>query len=346
MKSLAAVLVQAGRDLELMELDLPRLSEGQVLVDVIYSGACHTQVLEVRGLRGADPWCPHCLGHEAVGQVLETGAGVTRVSRGDKVVLGWIQTDGNNGGGVTYLHGQTKVNAGPVATFMTMCVASENRLTPLPHGVDPKLAVLLGCAAPTGMGSVINVAAAGAGQSLAVIGTGGVGLCAIAAAAAGGCDPVIAIDRVSTKLDLANALGATHCIDVSKTEMVESVLKIVPGGLDFAVEATGRPEVMAAALKLVRSKGGAVVIIGNAPYGSTVSLDPSAFNQGKRLLGTWGGDSNPARDTAAFAQILQAQNFARSGIVSAPYALSDINRALRDLEDGRIGRPLIDMSQI
>ena len=125
--------------------------------------------------------------------------------------------------------------------------------------------------------------------------------------------------------------------------MTEAATKIVPGGVDIAIEATGRPEVMAAALKLVRSKGGAVVIVGNAPFGSTVSLDPAAFNQGKRLLGTWGGDSDPARDTQTFAEILVARDFAGSGIVSAPYALSSINRALLDLEEGRVGRPLIDM---
>ena len=132
MKSLAAVLIEPGRDLDLMDLDLPALGEGQVLVEVLYSGACHTQVLEVRGRRGADPWCPHCLGHEAVGRVLETGAGVTRVRAGDAVVLGWIQTEGKNGGGVTYGYNGRKVNAGPVATFMKTCIASENRLTRLP----------------------------------------------------------------------------------------------------------------------------------------------------------------------------------------------------------------------
>jgi len=344
MKSLAAVLVQPGRNLELMELDLPVLADGQVLIEVLYSGACHTQILEVRGKRGADPWCPHCLGHEAVGRVLENGGGVSRVSVGDRVVLGWIQTEGKNGGGVTYLHGATKVNAGPVATFMKLCVASENRLVPVREEMDAKLAVLLGCAAPTGMGSVINVAQAQAGQSLAVVGVGGVGLCAIAAAATRGCNPVVAIDMVSSKLELAKALGATHCIDVSGTDMAEAVTKLVPGGLDFAIEATGRPEVMAAALKLVRPRGGTVVIIGNAPAGSSVSIDPSLFNQGKRLLGTWGGDSNPARDSAAFADILHSRNFSQSGILSAPYSLSSINTALLDLEEGRVGRPLIDMS--
>ena len=96
MKTVAAVLVETGRDLELMELTIPALKPGQVLVDVAYSGICHTQVLEVRGRRGHDRWCPHCLGHEAVGTVVETGPGVVKVMAGAAVDRGWRSSPSRN----------------------------------------------------------------------------------------------------------------------------------------------------------------------------------------------------------------------------------------------------------
>jgi len=342
-RTLAAVLVEPGRPLELMELQLPSLKSGQVLVDVAYSGVCHTQVLEVQGLRGRDPWCPHCLGHEAVGTVLETGPGVRKAKAGDAVVLTWIESDGANGGGVVYRNERGTVNAGPVATFVQRCVVSENRLVPLPRGIEPQLGVLLGCAAPTGMGSVINVAQAAEGRSVAVIGAGGVGSCAIVAAAYRKCHPIIAVDKIGSKLAIAKSLGATHAIDSTRDDLSAAISAIVPGGPDIVIEATGRPEVMALALTLARRRGGTVVIIGNAPHGSEVTLDPALFNQGKRLLGTGGGDTRPDVDVPLYAEMLTDSKIAESGIFGARYELADINQALADLAQGHVGRPIIAM---
>src|ERR1700727_1044369 len=102
MKTEAALLVQTGKPLVLAEIEIPALKPGQVLVDIAYSGACHTQVLEARGHKGADPWGPHCLGHEGSGTVLETGPGVTRVKAGDKVILSWLKGAGMEAGGPVY----------------------------------------------------------------------------------------------------------------------------------------------------------------------------------------------------------------------------------------------------
>jgi S-(hydroxymethyl)glutathione dehydrogenase / alcohol dehydrogenase len=342
-KTLAAVLVEPGRPLELMELQIPSLKSGQVLVEVAYSGVCHTQVLEVRGLRGRDPWCPHCLGHEAVGTVLEIGPGVRKARAGDSVVLTWIEGNGANGGGVLYSNERGTINAGPVATFAHRCIVSENRLVPLPSGIEPRLGVLLGCAAPTGMGSVINVARAEEGRSVAVIGAGGVGSCAIVAAAYQKCRPIVAVDKLDSKLAIAKSLGATHAINSTSADPTASISEIIPGGPDIVIEATGRPEVMAFSLTIARHRGGTVVIIGNAPHGSELALDPALFNQGKRLLGTWGGDTQPDRDVPLYAKILAGSKVGESGIFGESYELADINRALSDLAQGGVGRPIIAM---
>ena len=134
MKTEAAVLVETGKPLELVSLEIPPLSRGQCLVEVAYSGACHTQILEARGRRGEDPWLPHCLGHEASGIVLEVGDGVTRASPGDRVALSWIKANGVEAGGSTYDWNGKTVNAGAVTTFQRHTVVSENRVTALPDG--------------------------------------------------------------------------------------------------------------------------------------------------------------------------------------------------------------------
>lgn len=343
MKTQAAILVETGKPLELVELEIPALKPGQVLVEIAFSGVCHTQLLEARGYRGADPFLPHCLGHEGSGVVLETGPGVTRVKPGEAVVLSWIKAAGMNVPGVVYTWGDKKVNAGAVTTFSRHAVISENRLTPIPAGISMRHAALLGCAIPTGFGIVFNTANPQPGQSLAVFGVGGIGLCAIAAAAMAGCVPVIAVDVLAEKLDLAMQLGATYAINAAQTDPVAEINRLCGGGVDFAVEASGRPAVMAQALHSVRAQGGVAAIAGNAHHGEHLAINPAQLNQGKQLRGSWGGDSVPDRDFNRYGRLLNASKFNPELLLTTTYSLAGINQALTDLETGVTPRPLIEM---
>src|ERR1700693_1670656 len=125
MKTDAAILVETGKPLVVAEIEIPALKQGQVLVEVAYSGACGTQVMEAGGLKGEDKWVPHCLGHEGTGTVLETGPAVTKVKPGDKVVLSWIKGRRIEAGGAVYDWDGRKVNAGGVTTFQRHAVVSE-----------------------------------------------------------------------------------------------------------------------------------------------------------------------------------------------------------------------------
>jgi len=205
-------------------------------------------------------------------------------------------------------------------------------------------ATLLGCALPTGLGAVMNVGKSSAGESVAIFGAGGVGLCAVMGAVVSKCAPVIAIDLIESKLEMARTFGATHTINVSEQEVVQAIAEICPNGVDLAIEASGRPTVMATALSAVRSQGGRAGVIGNAPKGQTIVLDPLQFNLGKSLLGTWGGDSQPDRDFPKFASLMIDDEIDVDPLFSKPYSLETINSALDDLEDGKIGRPLVDMN--
>src|ERR1700738_53885 len=241
MKTEAALLVQTGTPLVVAEIEIPLLKPGQVLVEIAYSGACGTQVMEWRGDKGEDKWVPHCLGHEGTGVVLETGSAVTKVKADDKVVLSWIKGTGIEAGGAVYAWDGRKGNAGGVTTFQRHAVVSENRLTVLPGNLSMDVAVLLGCAAPTGMGAIYNVLKAQPGDAVAVFGTGGIGLNALMAAALAGAMPLIGIDPNPTRRALAKTYGATHLIDPSETDVLGEIKKIVPHGVDLAVESSGLP---------------------------------------------------------------------------------------------------------
>ncbi|MFN5688407.1 zinc-binding dehydrogenase, partial [Bradyrhizobium sp.] len=283
------------------------------------------------------------LGHEGTGTVIEAGSAVTKVKAGDKVVLSWIKGTGIEAGGAVYDWDGKKVNAGGVTTFQRHAVVSENRLTLLPPDLPMDVAVLLGCAAPTGMGAVYNVLKVQPGDAVAVFGTGGIGLNALMAAALAGAMPVIGIDPNPTRRALAQIYGATHVIDASGDVLAE-IKKIVPQGVDLAVESSGIPAVMEQAINATRQQGGRAVVIGNAKHGAVLSLNPGVFNQGKSLLGTWGGDSVPDRDYGRYGRLLNSGRFPVRDLLSKPYSLAQADQALQDLAAGKVGRPLIDMS--
>ena len=345
MKTDAAILTELQKPLVVTDIEIPSLKPGQVLVDISYSGICHTQLSECKGHRGEDKFLPHCLGHEGSGIVRENGNGVTKVKVGDRVIISWIKGTGADVSSTVYQWGNKRVNAGGVTTFSRQSVISENRLTVIPNDISMEVAAFIGCAVPTGMGSVLNTAPPRPGQSIAIFGTGGIGLCAVAGAAISGCAPIIAVDINPEKLQVAKKMGATHCICSKTDNPVEEIMKICPGGIDFAIEATGIPDVMNIALTSVRVQGGIAVVIGNANFNDKLVIDPRQLNMGKQLRGTWGGDNNPDIDFPRYCQLVKYGRLNLDPLMSTPYSLRDINQALTDLAMGRVVRPLIDMSR-
>ncbi len=345
MKTEAAVLVETGKPLVIAELELPSLKSGQVLVDISFSGVCHTQVLECRGYRGEDPYLPHCLGHEGSGIVLEIGPNVKKVKPGDKIILSWMKSSGADVSGGVYQWNGKSVNAGGITTFSRHSIISENRLTVISKKLNMDEAAMLGCAVPTGVGSILNTAKPKAGQSIAIFGMGGIGLCALSGALIAGCSPIVAVDVQDSKLQLAKQMGASHSINASHSDPVEELKKICPRSLDFAVEASGQSSVIIQALLSVRNQGGSVIVIGNARHGEKVELDPRQLNMGKRILGTWGGDNIPDRDFPIYCNLVAAGKIRLKPLLTKTYRLSEINQAIDDLEAGKVIRPLIEMGK-
>ena len=159
-----------------------------------------------------------------------------------------------------------------------------------------------------------------------------------------GCNPRIAIDINPSKLAAAKALGATHCIDASCEDPMAAIQKIGP--LDFAIEASGSTVVMKQAFQSVRSQGGTAVVVGNARAGQELTLDPKEFNQGKRLLGTWGGDNSPDQHFPQYCNLIRDGHLHLASFTERIYSLEQINQALEDLESGQVLRPLLDMNPV
>jgi len=342
----AAVLYETGKPLRLEQLLIPEPGPGQVVVDVAYSGVCHTQLGEARGRRGPDRFLPHALGHEGAGTVVAIGPDVAKVQPGDKVVLSWIKGSGRDVAGMVYerADGGGSVNSGAVSTFMRRTVTCESRVIPVPAAMPLKEAALLGCAAPTGCGIVKNDAGVGKGESVAVFGVGGIGLSAVLGCVMAGASPIIAVDANPQKLAKAGEVGASHLINATEVDPVAEVMRITEGrGVDYAIEAAGKTEVMETAFKSVRNFGGLCVVAGNPEPGERIRVDPFDLIRGKRIIGSWGGKTDPDKDIPSYVEAFLDNRLPLQALLTHTYPLERINDALDDLEAGKVVRALIDM---
>lgn len=343
----AAILGKLNAPLEVCEdIVLPQLLPGQVLVKVEYSGVCHSQLMESKGKRGEDGYLPHLLGHEGSGVVQSVGTGVVKVKKDDKVILGWIKGSGMDAGGVKYTQNGRVVNAGAVTTFNEYAVVSENRCTPLPAGVPMDIAVLFGCALPTGAGIVMNTLKPHKDSMIAVIGLGGIGMSSLMATSLYDCSKVIAIDVNDEKLDLAKEFGATDTINASRVDVVSEVMRLTANqGVDYSVEAAGMVDTIETAFAIVKKGGGLCVFASHPETGRQISIDPYDLISGKRIQGTWGGGCDPDRDIPRMAQLYVDGKLPLERLISRRYTLDNINDALKDLDSRCVGRPLIEMSK-
>jgi S-(hydroxymethyl)glutathione dehydrogenase/alcohol dehydrogenase len=259
----AAILAQSREPLVVDEITLPdALGVGQVLVKVLYSTICGAQLNEIAAAKGPDKFLPHLLGHEASAQVIETGLGVTTVKPGDTVVLHWRPSQGIQCQPPAYQWRGKKLNAGWVTTFSDYAVVSENRMTVISPNYNLRDAPLLGCAVTTAAGVINNDANVKIGESVAVFGVGGVGLNVVQFAVLAGANPIVAVDLVDAKLDMARARGATHCLNPTKVADLDAEIRKIVGdkGPDKVIETTGAKAVIELAYNLTHPDGTCVLV--------------------------------------------------------------------------------------
>jgi S-(hydroxymethyl)glutathione dehydrogenase/alcohol dehydrogenase len=337
----AAVLIDTNKPLEILELEFPKLEEGQILVQNRYSGICRSQLMEASGQRGKDSWLPHLLGHEGYGVVKEVGPSVTKVKPGDKVVISWIDGIGIKSKNPNFREvGGNEINSGPATTFSEFSVVSENKVFLAPSGFPEEFIPQFGCALLTGGGMVLsNLQAKNIGRSLSilVLGFGGVGTAAALILKTIENSEVTIIEESDSRREAAKILGF-HRVFSSLIEYK----KTNPSDLfDYCFEAAGSVNSIQEGFASIKSTG-VLVFASHPKSGDLISLDPHELIAGKTIKGTWGGNFPPDQAILEIGERLLKLNININSMLGPKFSLDNVNQGLSYLQSGGPGKPLID----
>jgi len=345
----AAILSESKKDLIIDYIETTEeLSSGQVLIKIIYSGICGAQVNEIDAVKGPDRFLPHLLGHEGFGEVVEVGDLVSTVTPGDKVVLHWMVGEGIQSQTPKYLNSKLGIiNAGWVTTFSEFTIVSENRCTKVKSNIKEHYLPLLGCAATTAIGVINNDAEVKIGDSVVVIGVGGVGLLTVAAAKLAGAHPIISIDISNPKLEESKRFGATMAvnslennIEVIKTKIIDYLNGSLP---DVTIDTTGNRKMIELSIELAKNSGKSV-LVGVPRFDEPVSIDTLPFHFGTAVIGSKGGQTIPQRDIPRLIKLIESEKFPLTKVPIEKIRLNEINEALKSLRNSFNGRFIIDFT--
>ncbi len=344
MKTRAAILNRLRKPLLISEIELPaNLKAGQVLVRIKATGVCGSQLNEIDGRKGHDPYLPHLLGHEGGGIIEKAGRGVRSVKPGDHVVLHWRPGTGHEAEPALYRWRSKKLNAGRVTTFQDRAVVSENRVTRIPKDVPFEKAALYGCCVTTAFGVIENDAKLLKNETVLIFGMGGVGLLAASAARIRKASKIIAVDIHPHKLILARKFGATHIVNSKKEDVKRRVRHILGGlGADVVLENTGLRQVIELSYELTSPQGRAV-LVGVPDIKDKARLDTLPLHFGKVLTGSFGGSCKPDRDIPRLLRLERSRKFSLTALLAHTYPLAQINRAIQDMRSGRVLRPILTL---
>ncbi len=364
------MLERAGAGLELAELELRPPGPGEALVRLHAAGVCHSDFNAIDGT--AETRCPAVLGHEGAGVVESVGAGVG-LQPGTHVLLSWLPACGHceeclrelphlcattwramAAGGLLDGTSRLRRDGEPVfhycflSTFAERAVVPAQCCIPMPDDIPFDVAALVGCAITTGTGAVWRTAGVRAGERVAVVGCGGVGLSAVLGAVAIGADPIVAVDISSRQLEAALRLGATDAVQWTggPEATAEAVHAVSGGGVDYAIEATGRPEAARAAFLSTRTRG-AAVLIGIPAADAEVSLPALSIpRMERRVLGSVYGSSRPERDFPALLRMYRSGRLPLDRLVAARVPLDAVEDAFALMRAGTSGRVVLELDGV
>jgi len=355
-----------SRPLRIEELDLAPPGRDEVLVRIRAAGLCHSDLSVIDGNRLRP--VPMVLGHEAAGEVVETGEGVDDLMPGDRVVMVFVPSCGHcapcaegrpalcepgnaaNGRGEMLGGGRRLSVAGQpvhhhigVSAFAEHAVISRRSLVKIEADIPHEIAALFGCAVLTGVGAAVNTARIKAGETVAVVGLGGVGLSALLGAIACGASRVVAVDLAQDKLDLALALGATDAFKADEPGAVEAIRQATKGGVDHGLEMAGSVRALDLAYQITR-RGGTTTTAGLANPAHTLSLSPVRLVAEERTLkGSYVGSCVPSRDIPRFVELYQRGRLAVDRLWTSSGSLDEINEGFDALNEGRTIRHIVRM---
>lgn len=361
----AAVLYEINTPLKVEEVTLDEPQENEVLVKIVATGVCHSDLHFMKGdMPQPTPFVP---GHEGAGVVEKVGPGVTTVQPGDHILLNIAFSCGKcprcyegrptlcvenlpiqmmatlPGGGIRLHRGDQALNhLFGLACFAQKVVVHERSAIKIREDAPLDVVCVLGCGVSTGIGAAINTAHVRPGESIAVFGCGGVGLSAVMGAKLAGAGTIIAVSRSDHKLNKAKELGADYVIKASEEEPLAKVAELTGGGADYAIECVGSVNVMVQALGSIRM-GGTCVIAGMAPLADTLSIAPFHFLLGKTITGSTQGDVVPQIDIPRYIDLFMAGKLPIDKIITKSYKLDEVNEAFEALEKGEAIKSVIKM---
>ena len=355
-----AVVLSKNAPVTIETILVPDPGPGEALVDILTSGVCHTDLHYKQG--GINDDFPFLLGHEATGVVSAVGEGVSNVAPGDRVILNWRAVCGNcracakgqaqycfNTANATQKmtleDGTVLSPALGIGAFIEKTLVAAGQCTKVDADVDPAAVGLLGCGVMAGIGAAINTGGVKRGDTVAVIGCGGVGSAAIAGAALAGATTVIAVDRDPKKLAAAVALGATHTVDASTEDAVVAIQNHTGGfGADVVIDAVGRPETYKQAF-YARDLAGTVVLVGVPTPEMTLELPLlDVFGRGGSLKSSWYGDCLPSRDFPMLVELYKQGKLDLDAFVSERITINDIEAAFAKMGEGSVLRSVVEFA--
>jgi len=346
-----------GAPVEIVDVIVPDPGPGEAVVTIAACGVCHTDLHYREG--GISDEFPFLLGHEAAGVVEAVGEGVTDVAPGDFVILNWRAVCGqcrscargrpqycfnthNATQKMTLTDGTELSPALGIGAFIEKTLVAAGQCTKVDPQADATTVGLLGCGVMAGFGAAVNTGGVSRGDSVAVIGCGGVGTAAIAGAAVAGATTIIAVDVDDRKLEWATKLGATHTVNSRNTDAVEAIRTLTGGhGADVVVEAVGRPETYEQAF-YARDLAGTVVLVGVPTPDLMVTLPMiEIFGRGGALKSSWYGDCLPSRDFPMLVDLYRQGRFDLGAFVSETIGLGDIEAAFEKMRQGEVLRSVV-----
>lgn len=343
----AAVLEKINAPLTVADVELGELSLGQVLVRILVSGICGAQLQEIAGNKNNAKFVPHLLGHEGCGIVEDVGAGVTKVKKGDKVVMHWRKGDGIEADFPTYVFKGKTMRSGKVTTFSEYSIVSENRITPVPHEISNDFCALLGCGLSTALGTIANEAQVRRGESVMIIGLGGLGTCLMKAARFAYASPIIGVDIYDNKKDMVKSLHGDLFVNSAKENILETMQRELGiKDVDVVVETSGNARSIADTIPLL-GEGGRYILVGQPKPGESVEIKTASHlfggTEGKTIKATQGGRFSPSKDIPRYVKLYQAGLLDIDNLITHRTTLNDINSAIELMRGGKANRIIIDL---
>ena len=350
----AAVFYEPHRPVSIEELDIEAPRAGEVLLDIVGAGVCHSDYHFIDGhLKPRQT--PFVMGHEGAGVVREVGPEVTSIAPGDKVILsldamcGYCRNCSRGSPALceTYpskpvsrmtKQGQPIFHGRP--TFVEQSVVLADACVKVPDDTPLEKTCLISCAVITGIGAVVNRAKVEVGATMAVFGCGGVGLNVIQGGGLASAGKIIAVDTVPYKLELAEQMGATHFINADKEDPVRRIIEITGGGADYAFEVVGFPALVRQAIDSVRPTGTAVMV-GVQPTGQEVSVEGWHLLQDRTLMGAFHGAARARVDFLWILDLYQQGKIKLDELISRYRPLDELNEAFDDMNQGKVARTVL-----